>query len=420
MALQDLTPQLRTRLSRLERLVGWFVTIATLLLLFGLGYYVYQLAKNRGWFLTKMPYFTFVHNASGLNVGDRVRLMGFDAGEITQIEPEPPENLYNNVYIQFRVKHPYYGYLWEDSRAKVGAADFLGHRFIEVTKGTNGAPTYALHEISEVSLSEAEAYVGSNSVQFAQEVFLRTNVVIHLSDPITADALRKLANLKITSIQIVNKAVEVDPPKWIWDEKTAKYQPIPKENKGYWLHVDESPALTERLEAVINTVEAALPDFLSLTNKLARVLTNAAAITAHADDLLLSAKPVVTNFAQITAHLSGPRGSLGEWIFPTNVNLQLQNTLGSANTTLLTAQTNLNVLSSNVLASLENVANLTSNLHAQVEANGLILTEISDLVIHTDDMVQGLKRHWLLRSAFGKPTNQPPESIVKPRIGGPQ
>src|SRR6058998_2046215 len=108
MALQDLTPQLRTRLSRLERLVGWFVTIATLLLLFGLGYYVYQLAVTRGWFLTKMPYFTFVHNAAGLKVGDRVRLMGFDVGEIVEITAQPPDDLYFNVFIRFQVKEPYY------------------------------------------------------------------------------------------------------------------------------------------------------------------------------------------------------------------------------------------------------------------------------------------------------------------------
>src|SRR5437667_6525637 len=112
MALQDLTPQLRTRLSRLERLVGWFVTVATLLLLLGLAYYIYQLAKSRGWFLTKVPYFTFVRNAAGLGVGDRVRLMGFDAGEIIHIDPQPPDDPDFNVFIQFRIKEPYYGYLW--------------------------------------------------------------------------------------------------------------------------------------------------------------------------------------------------------------------------------------------------------------------------------------------------------------------
>lgn len=38
MAVQDLTPQLRTRLSRVERAVGWFVILATLLLLASFAY----------------------------------------------------------------------------------------------------------------------------------------------------------------------------------------------------------------------------------------------------------------------------------------------------------------------------------------------------------------------------------------------
>jgi hypothetical protein len=48
MALQDLTPQLRTRLSRMERAVGWFVVLATALLFFGFGYYVYETANRKG------------------------------------------------------------------------------------------------------------------------------------------------------------------------------------------------------------------------------------------------------------------------------------------------------------------------------------------------------------------------------------
>src|SRR6266849_8655984 len=203
MALQDLTPQLRTRLSRLERLVGWFVTVATLLLLFGHGYYVYQLARNRGWFLTKMPYFTFVHNAAGLNVGDRVRLMGFDAGEITEITPMPPDNIYYNVFIQFRVKEPYYGYLWADSRAKVGAADFLGHRFIEVTKGTNAAPTYPLSEVRDLTLAQAKEFAGSNNVFFAHEVLDGTNRVVSATNEVTAGTLTRLGAMGTNSVQIV-------------------------------------------------------------------------------------------------------------------------------------------------------------------------------------------------------------------------
>jgi len=56
MALQDLTPQLRTRLSRMERMVGWFVFLATVLLLFGFGYYIYHTAERKGWFVIKAPF----------------------------------------------------------------------------------------------------------------------------------------------------------------------------------------------------------------------------------------------------------------------------------------------------------------------------------------------------------------------------
>ncbi|PYI84559.1 MAG: hypothetical protein DME26_13030 [Verrucomicrobia bacterium] len=358
MPLQDLTPQLRTRLSRLERLVGLFITVAAVLLVFGFTYYVREMGRRKGWFVKKVPYFTFVQNATGLKVGDPVKLMGFDAGEIIEIIPQPPDDPYFNVYIRFLIREPYYGYLWEHSRAKVTAADFLGHRYIEVTKGTNGAATY-----------------------------LETNKTVVA----------------------------------VWDEKQDKYVPFTKETKGYYLLPDESPALTERLERVVTMVEVALPSILTLTNTLTRVLTNAESLTGHADELILWARPVVTNLAAITENIRDPNGSLGRWLIPTNLSQQLTGTLASADATLHTAQTNLSLLSSNLNVSLENLANLTGNLNAQIQANSLILGEISDLVSRTDEMVQGLKRHWLLRSSFGKPqTNAPIESIVKPRIGGRQ
>ena len=51
MPLQDLTPQLRTRLGRLERVVGLFVSIAVLLMIAGLALYLQRQARSRGWFL---------------------------------------------------------------------------------------------------------------------------------------------------------------------------------------------------------------------------------------------------------------------------------------------------------------------------------------------------------------------------------
>src|ERR1051325_1108312 len=134
MPAQDLTPQLRTRLSRLEKVVGWFVTIATLLLFAGLAFYVYNVAEKKGWFKTKAPYFTYLKSGAGLKPGEKIRLMGFEIGEITRVDAEKPDSG-ENVYVEFVVFEPYYGYIWDDSFVLVRSSGFLGQRYLEVTKG---------------------------------------------------------------------------------------------------------------------------------------------------------------------------------------------------------------------------------------------------------------------------------------------
>lgn len=352
MALQDLTPQLRTRLSQVERVVGWFVIVAALLLVTGFVYYVYQTAKRKGWFLTKAPYYTFVHTAVGMKVGDPVKLMGFDAGEITKIEAQPADDPDYDVYIEFRIKSPYYGYLWVDSKARIASSDLLGNRYLEVTKGKDGNPTYR-------------------------------------------EETRKIFKLWKKNILT-----------GIWD--TGQYRPISEKTKGFWLLADESPALNERLDSLVKKIEIALPNILGLTNQLSSVLTNSTELTANLDHLISETRPVMTNLAVITAQIRDPHGSLGEWLFPTNLQQQLQQTLASANTTLTNTDASLTSLAEKLDQSLINLANLTSNLNAQVQVNTNILTEISTAIVHTDDLVQGLKRHWLLRSAFRSSTNRPP------------
>ncbi len=44
-----------------------------------------------------------------------------------------------NVRVEFEMQEPYFRYIWaEGSVVKVNAADFLGKRQLEVTRGTNG------------------------------------------------------------------------------------------------------------------------------------------------------------------------------------------------------------------------------------------------------------------------------------------
>jgi hypothetical protein len=115
---------------------------------------------------------------------------------------------------------------------------------------------------------------------------------------------------------------------------------------------------------------------------------------------MVEARPMITNFALVSGQLREP-GGLGVWALGTNGDGQIQTALTNLNSLLENTDTNFGAL-------LINLANITSNLNAQVQANTNLLGGISKTVTDADDLVQGLKRHWLLRSAFKtKATNAP-------------
>jgi hypothetical protein len=137
----------------------------------------------------------------------------------------------------------------------------------------------------------------------------------------------------------------------------------------------------------------------------------------------LNAQPASSNLAQLAAQLRGP-GALGEWALGTNGQRNLDAVLGNANTMVANTDTNLALLVEKLALSLDNLAGITSNLNAQVQANTNMLGSISKAVVDADDLVQGLKRHWLLRSAFrdqagatNKPANPP---AMSPKARGQQ
>lgn len=152
-------------------MVGLFVVLATLLLLTGFCYYFYHTAQRKGWFKLKLSYYTELYSAAGLKVGDPVRLMGFDVGEISRIDTLDPSEIFN-VYVEFTINEPYYGYLWtRGTYARVSAADFLGKRSLEVTKGYNYMPTYLFWEGTEWSVANAMALSDLTNRHFLNNVY---------------------------------------------------------------------------------------------------------------------------------------------------------------------------------------------------------------------------------------------------------
>jgi ABC-type transporter Mla subunit MlaD len=187
------------------------------------------------------------------------------------------------------------------------------------------------------------------------------------------------------------------------------------------MRAEEAPAVTEQLQRLVSQVEKALPGFFTLTNQLARTLDNTVGLTSNLNAVALDARPAISNLTALSAQLRG-QGALGAWLLSAEGQANVEQSLAgtreavtNANRVLTNADATLTALSENLARSLDNLAGITSNLNNQVQVNTNMLTAISDAVMHADELLQGLKRHWLLRSAFkAKETNAPPVSPVAP------
>jgi hypothetical protein len=377
------------------------------LLLFGFGYYLYSRAQSKGWFLVKAKFFTYVNSASGLKVGDSIVLMGFQVGQITDISAMPPRTQHN-VRIGFEINQvnqngdPYYGYVWsQGSMVKVNSSDFLGGRSLEVTRGTNGFGIYSIHPLESLTLAEAQGLADPTNWFLAENIFDESsNLVLHAYSRLVESNLTQIAEMKHEPILAFHSKEKRRRIEAVWNNQLQRYDDYDPTN-AYELRVVETPPVSDQLQAMISQVQAALPGILALTNRIDAVLDNAANITSNLNTTIISAQPVVKNFAVISAQLREPGGPM-IWALGTNGNLQLETALTNANALLLHVNTNLDQLTLQIGMSLDNVADITSNLNAQVKANPNMLYGISKMVTDSDDFVQGLKRHWLLRSAFKK------------------
>ena len=418
MPLQDLTPQLRTRLSRTERGVGWFVFLATLLLLLGFGYYLYNLASQRGWFVTKARFHIYISTSTGLNVGDPVTIMGFSVGRITRIVPWKPGTRHN-VEVDFQIFDPYFRYIWsEGSIVKVNPAGFLNQRQIEVTRGTNGYAIVVTQPITVFSnLDELKTEVDSQPGQWqlAQEIYdTKSNLMFRAYTWLTDSNLERIAALGLPSVTAYNNR-QIDKRYVVawWHPNHHAYEEFTTNEETAWLPVAETPPVADRLQAMIGDVQNALPNFLALTNQITRILDNSAKITSNFNVTVVQTHPLLKNANSFVARLD------------TNLNLTVTEThpfLTNADLLVSNANTFVANLNTNVTETLLNLATITSNLNVQVQANSNMLGSFAKTIHDYDTFVQGLKRFWLLRHLYKNEnkTNSVPEQAAPAPVLSPK
>ena len=297
----------------MERAVGWFVFLATALLLFGFGYYIYHTAERKGWFLIKAKYFTYVQSSSGLNIGDPVVMMGFPVGDITLIHAMPPGDT-NNVRVEFEVRDNYFRYIYaRGSYVKVNSADFLGKRQIEVTRGTGGPAISVTQPGFIKTIPELEQIITTetNRWQLYQDVLdENSNIVFGAYTMLTQSNLERMAqlNLESNSVCAFNNKINANHVVASWHRRSHRYENFQPGSEDVRLRAVETPPISEQLQAMVSQVQSALPGILSLTNKLSTVLDNAVNATSNLNTTIVAAQPLVTNFTVISAELREPGG----------------------------------------------------------------------------------------------------------------
>lgn len=384
MALQDLTPQLRTRLRKVEWFVVLFLGGTLLLMITSLAWFIKKTGDTRGWWVTEVPYYTYLPNASGIKVGSPVQMMGFKVGQVTKIEAVDLSELRNwgyygghPVFVGFNVREPYPGYITSDSKLKLAGfpIEIAGGVTLEVTVGSSEGL---------LTTTNGNGHLGV------------------LSDKIAYDVLENRLN---TNLQVY-----------------AHYTPLNETKKGFFLRLDDSDTMMAqvqrilgKLDGISGSVHDAMP---GLTNELQQTLGNVRELTE-------SLKPALANPGGIgklllptnlVARFDQP-GGIGELVIPTNLNTELVGTLSAVRTNLPGTLSNVNQRMTDLGPLLTNLTTGTARLGPLMtnadEALGSVksntVPRVNSLLETLDSFVAGMKRHWLFRSAFKTtPTNAPP------------
>jgi MlaD protein len=402
MALQDLTPQLRTRLRKVEWFVVLFLGGTFVLMLASLAWFIKKTGDARGWWVTEVPYYTYLPDASGIKAGSPVHMMGFKIGQVTKVEAMELAQLrswdyydQHPVFVSFVVREPYPGYITSDSKLKLTGLpiDIAGGVTLQVTVGSPDG----LHT---TSYTNGAISVLSDKVSYAAQA--------------AEQAKKPLTNLSAY----------------------ANYTPLAKADKGFWLRLHEGDTLMAQVQRILGKVDGITGTFNTalpgLTNDLQHTLANVRGLTANLKSATAHAGGVgeLVLGTNVMSRLDRP-GGVGELVVPTNLNAELTATLAGVRTTVPGAISNLNErtaslgqLLTNLNGGTAHLGGLVTNLDETLDGvKTNAVPKVGNLLVTLDSFVAGLKRHWLFRSAFREPktntvpttpsTNPPPAAASR-------
>ena len=179
----------------------------------------------------------------------------------------------------------YFRYLWTGgSYLKVNAADFLGKRQLEVTRGTNGYALVVTQPVFVKTVDELKQLVNEEPGQWQLSQVVtdaNSNLVFGAYTVLDESNLQVIAgmNLPSNSVYAYNN-LEKDKHSIVasWDGRGRypHYKIFQPGDDTAWIRAVETPPISDQLQAMVLQVQTAVPNILALTNKIAAVLDNAA------------------------------------------------------------------------------------------------------------------------------------------------
>jgi phospholipid/cholesterol/gamma-HCH transport system substrate-binding protein len=122
---------------------------------------VFLLTSTKGGLFTRNELIrTYMDDASGIVEGSPVRLNGFTVGYLDRIQLTGSRDPRRAVEFDMKVKSEYLAQIPVDSVAGIGAANLLGDKFINITKGTSTQTVKPGGEIASLNAQDIPELLG--------------------------------------------------------------------------------------------------------------------------------------------------------------------------------------------------------------------------------------------------------------------
>jgi len=164
----------KTRWSELKVGVVAFVSMIVLAVL------IFLLTGSRAIFEHNETVRTYVSDAAGMTVSTPVRLNGILVGAIQNIRLSGSKDPKRAVEMEIEIQGRYMKDIPEDSTASITAANLLGNKFIDITKGQSATPIKPGAELRALQTQDIPELMAqsANLINTLQDIATRTNSML--------------------------------------------------------------------------------------------------------------------------------------------------------------------------------------------------------------------------------------------------